>query len=112
MSEHDEKKSKLPGTYKLFASKFPELTDAHEKVQQAVLAAGPLDPKTCELIKIGISIGAGLESAVRAHVRKAVEHGATEKEIDQAVLLAMNTLGFPRTVAAWSWAHQQLERKD
>ena len=107
-----ESQPKPPGTYRQFAAKFPELTDAHEKVQQAVLAAGPLDAKTCELIKIGISIGAGLESAVRAHVRRAVEHGATETEIDQAVLLAMNTLGFPRTVAAWSWAHHQLERRD
>jgi hypothetical protein len=22
----------------------------------------------------------------------------------------MNTVGFPRTVAAWSWAHEQFER--
>jgi len=25
-------------------------------------------------------------------------------------MLGMNTLGFPRTVAAWSWAQQQFER--
>jgi len=69
-----------------------------------------LDAKTCELVKIGLSIGAGLESAVRSHVRKAMQAGATEKEIEQAVLLAMNTLGLPRTVAAWTWARTQIER--
>jgi 4-carboxymuconolactone decarboxylase len=103
---------KLPGTYKAFITKFPALGDSHEAIARAVADAGPLDEKTCELIKIGISIGAGLESAVRSHVRKAMRHGATEQEIEQAVLLAMNTCGFPRTVAAWSWARMQIERKE
>jgi len=104
------KDPKLPGTYLRFIERFPDLGVAHEAVAKSVDAAGPLDRKTCELIKIGLSVGAGLESAVRSHVRRAMEHGATEAEIEQAVLLAMNTLGFPRTVAAWSWARQQIER--
>ena len=109
---HDEPPQKLPGTYKAFITKFPALGEAHEAVAEAVAKAGPLDAKTCELIKIGLSIGAGLESAVRSHVRKAMQAGASEAEIEQAVLLAMNTLGVPRTVAAWSWARMQIERKD
>jgi len=108
----DDSTQKLPGTYKAFVTKFPALGEAHEAVADAVAKAGPLDAKTCELIKIGLSIGAGLESAVRSHVRKAMQAGASEAEIEQAVLLAMNTLGFPRTVAAWSWARMQIERKD
>jgi AhpD family alkylhydroperoxidase len=91
--------------------KFPALGDAHEAVARSVDAAGPLDRKTCHLIKIGVSIGAGLETAVRSHVRRALEHGATETEIEQAILLAMNTCGFPRTVAAWQWAKQQIEQQ-
>jgi 4-carboxymuconolactone decarboxylase len=101
---------KLPNTYKVFTAKFPELGEAHEQIAKAVDHAGPLDRKTCELIKIGLATGAGLESAVRSHVRRALEAGATEQEIEQAILLAMNTLGFPRTVAAWSWAQKQFER--
>ncbi len=104
------KAGKLPGTYLKFIEKFPELGQAHEQVAKVVDHAGPLDRKTCELVKIGLSVGAGLESAVRSHVRRAMQYGATEQEIEQAVLLAMNTLGFPRTVAAWSWARQQIER--
>jgi alkylhydroperoxidase/carboxymuconolactone decarboxylase family protein YurZ len=41
-----------------------------------------------------------------------LEHGATILEIEQAVLLGMSTCGFPRTVAAWSWAWEQIERED
>jgi 4-carboxymuconolactone decarboxylase len=102
--------SPLPATFKAFIQKFPVLGDAHEKVAKAVDALGPLDRKTCELIKVGICIGAGLESALRSHVRRATQHGATETEIEQTVMLAMNTCGFPRTVAAWQWARQQIER--
>lgn len=108
--QNDATQPKVPATFKAFIQKFPALGEAHEKVAQAVSEYGPLDRKTCDLIKIGLSIGAGLESAVRSHVRRAMEHGATVEEIEQAVLLAMNTLGFPRTVAAWQWAWQQIER--
>ncbi len=101
---------KVPKTFRAFVTKFPQLGAAHEQVAHAVEQAGPLDRKTCELVKIGISLGAGLESAVKSHVRKALEHGATAAEIEQAVLLGMNTRGFPTTVAAWQWAWEQIER--
>lgn len=100
----------VPGTFKAFVDKFPALADAHETIAHAVDAAGPLDRRICQLIKIGISMGAGLESATRSHVRRACEAGATEQEIEQAILLGMNTVGFPRTVAGWSWARMQFER--
>ncbi len=102
--------SKLPGTFKQFVARFPELGDAHESVAQAAEAAGPLDKKMCMLVKVGICVGAGLESALKANIRKAMQAGATEAEIEQAIVQAMNTVGFPRTVAAWSWAKQQFER--
>lgn len=104
------KPQKLPGTFLEFITKYPALGAAHETVATAVNQAGPLDGKTLELIKIGISLGAGLESALRSHVRKATQQGATAQEIEQAILLGMNTCGFPRTVAAWSWAQQQFAR--
>lgn len=110
MAHDAPKPGKLPGTYLKFIEKYPDLGETHERVAKIVDQAGPLDRKTCELVKIGLAVGAGLESAVRSHVRRAMQHGATEQEIEQAVLLAMNTLGFPRTVAAWSWARQQIER--
>ncbi len=109
-STNPEAPEKVPQTFKDFIRKFPELGAAHEQVAQAVDKAGPLDPKTCALIKMGICMGAGLESAFRSHVRRALAHGATVQEIEQAVLLAMNTVGFPRTVAAWQWAWQQMQR--
>jgi AhpD family alkylhydroperoxidase len=105
-----EQRPKLPGTYKAFITRYPGLGKAHEEAAAVALSAGPLDKKTCELIKIGISLGAGLESALKSHVRRALEAGASPMEVEQAILLGYNTTGFPRTVAAWSWAQEQFER--
>lgn len=100
----------LPGTYKAFVGKFPEIRGAQGTIAQAVASYGPLDSKTRELIKIGIAVGAGLETSTRSHVRRALEQGASESEIEQAVLLAVTTCGFSRTVMAWQWARTQIER--
>jgi len=109
-STKSKKNSGVPQTFKDFITKYPALGEAHEKVARAVDKVGPLDEKTRALIKIGICIGAGLDSAMRSHVRRAMQAGVSEQEIEQAVLLAMNTCGLPRTVAAWSWAQQQFAR--
>jgi alkylhydroperoxidase/carboxymuconolactone decarboxylase family protein YurZ len=102
--------AKLPKTFEQLQSQYPEVAEAHEQMAKAVDEVGPLDAKTCSLVKIGIAVGAGLESAVRSHVRRAGEAGASRDEIVQAIFLGMNTVGFPRTVAAWSWAQVQFER--
>ncbi|MEX0655777.1 MAG: carboxymuconolactone decarboxylase family protein [Phycisphaeraceae bacterium] len=109
-ASNDPTPGKLPRTFKQFVSKYPVLGEAHQRVGKEVETLGPMDAKACALVKIGISLGAGLETAVRSHVRRAMEAGASEQEVEQAILLGMNTVGFPRTVAAWSWAQVQFER--
>ena len=56
-------------------------------------------------------VAAGLESALRSHIHRAMKHGATEAEIEHAILLGMTTCGFPATARAWSWAQVQFERE-
>ena len=99
----------LPKTFVRFAKRFPKLAAAHQSMGLAA-DEGPLDKKTQHLIKIGICLGAGLESAMRSHTRRAIQAGATEAELEQAVMLGMTTCGFPRTVAAWAWVQEQLQR--
>jgi 4-carboxymuconolactone decarboxylase len=108
MTESSRPGGNVPDAYKDFITRFPELGEAHERIARAASAAGPLDAKTRSLVKIGICLGAGLESAIKSHVRRALESGASEAEIEQAILLGMNTCGLPRTVAAWSWARHLL----
>ena len=105
-----EEPGKLPKTFMQFARRFPKLAAAHQSIGEHTATMGPLDKKTQHLIKIGICLGAGLESAMRSHTRRAIQAGATEAELEQAVMLGMTTCGFPRTVAAWQWVLQQIER--
>jgi alkylhydroperoxidase/carboxymuconolactone decarboxylase family protein YurZ len=102
--------AKLPGLYRELMVRYPELAAAHDQMGQAAEACGPLDAKSLALVKIGMAVGAGLESAVRSHVRRAGEMGIAQEEITQAIFQGMTTLGFPRTMAAWNWAKVQWER--
>ncbi|MCE9590270.1 MAG: carboxymuconolactone decarboxylase family protein [Planctomycetes bacterium] len=94
-----------------FTARFPQLGEAHERAGKAAEGAGPMDRRMCQLVKIGICVGAGLESALRSHVRRALEAGVTGPEIEQAIVLAMTTCGFPRTVAAWKWARDVIAER-
>jgi alkylhydroperoxidase/carboxymuconolactone decarboxylase family protein YurZ len=55
-----------------------------------------------------MAIGGRLEGAVHAHARRAVAAGATPAEIRHVVALAAPTVGFPTTVAAFTWVEDVL----
>lgn len=101
-------KNDIPKTFLRFNDRFPGLSQAHQQVGAALDEAGPLDEKTRSLIKLGICVGAGLESAVKSHVRRGLEKGLSAADIEHALVLGMNSVGFPRTVAAWQWAQEVL----
>ena len=62
-----------PKHYLKFKKEFPVVVEACERLGEACHWHGPLDPKSRELIKIGIALGPGLESTTRAHVRLAID---------------------------------------
>ncbi len=101
-----------PAHYTAFKAAFPSVVEAYEQLGKACHWNGPLNPKARELVKIGIAIGAGLESATRAHVRIAREAGASPEEIRHAGLLATTTVGFPAMVRAMSWINDVLAPED
>ena len=100
---------KLPEAFQSLVDKYPEVWEAHEKLTIACAEAGPLNRKTAELIKIGICIGGGLQTATQRHAIMAVENGATKEEVYQTALMAMTTLGHPRAAAGWKWINDALE---
>ena len=102
-------KKELPKTFQKITDEYPEVWEAHNQLAKACAEAGPLQRKTVELIKIGICVGAGLETATQRHAIMAIENGATKDEVYQAVLMAMTTVGHPRAVAGWKWVNSALE---
>jgi len=103
--------SHLPDVYLDFRAAHPAVADALGGLAQAVDEAGPLEPKTERLIKLGMAVVAQSQGAVRSNVRKALDAGAARAEIEQTILLALTTAGFPTVVAGWQWAHDVLEEQ-
>lgn len=100
----------LAQTDRDFVARFPVLAESHRAANRSVVESGPLDERTCELIKIAICLGAGLESATKVHVHRAIGHGASVEEIEQVMALGLTAVGWSRTVAGWRWAHDQIAR--
>ena len=98
----------LPKPYRRFRQQQPAVVAAHEAMGEACAQAGPLDPKTRELVRLAIAVGGRLEGAVHSHTRRALDAGAAPAEIRHVVALAAPTLGFPSTVAASTWVEDVL----
>jgi len=98
----------LPEHFQSFVQDYPHVWEAHQKLSEACAQSGPLDRKTRELIKVGISGAANQITALQRHTVMAVQAGATQEEVYQTILLLITTVGFPRASAALQWARNAL----
>lgn len=101
---------KPPETYRRFSEAQPKLRRAWDMMGEAG-RDGPLDAKTCRLIKLAVAMSIMSEGAVHSNVRKALADGISREEIAQVVALACSSLGVPSTVAVWTWIEDELAKK-
>ena len=98
----------MPEILNDFKTKFPEAWSAYEQLRNVCDQRGPLDRKTGELIKIGISAALQHEGGVVAHISQAKKAGASNEEIYHAILVATGLAGFPVVLAAVATAKRYL----
>ncbi len=67
----------------------PEVMKAFSSLAQAALAQGALDPKTKELIALGIGVAVRCDDCIAFHVKAAVDHGASREEILETLGMAV-----------------------
>ena len=77
--------------WEIFCEECPGVSDAYQKMSQAIGAHGGLDEKTRLLILIGIYSTTRDPVALRHMVGLASKAGASVNEIEAAALLAFNT---------------------
>ena len=88
--------------YTIFKKDFPSINAAHEALGEKIHnESGPLSKKVRWLIKIAVSGASGHHLALETHVKKAREAGATDAEIKHALLLLIQTAGFPTFMEAY-----------
>ena len=97
----------LPKPVDQFRKLYPKVWEKFNELGDLCHEAGPLDEKTRRLVKLALSIGAGLEGATHSAVRNARTAGVTPDEINHVALLAITTLGFPSATRAMTWINDQ-----
>lgn len=105
----DPQELSSPEILKLFQVRFPEVWKNYREVRDACDAAGPLEPKVRELIKVAVSTARRRHGGLIAHIDRARSLGASPEEIYQAILLNLPLLGFPDTLAGFKIASQHLQ---
>ena len=100
----------IPKPYKQMHQTYPDLMRAYESFGLETRAAGPLSDREVALVKIAISVGAGLEGATHSHCRKALEAGCTSADLQHVAILSAPTIGFPTMMRAKSWIEDVTEK--
>ncbi len=78
----------------------PEVADAFSDLAGAIYENGELDAKTKDLISIAASVLMRCEDCIRVHTRLAKEHGATDRQIAEAIACVM----FVAAGSQWAWS--------
>lgn len=74
---------KLADAVHQFRKRHPKVWKAFNELGERCHEAGPLDEKSRRLVKLAMSIGAGLEGATHSALRSARKAGVTAGEIDR-----------------------------
>jgi 4-carboxymuconolactone decarboxylase len=96
--------------YQYLLSNFPEVMQAVENLGSTVREAGPLDNKTIELIQLAVAASSQSVGSVHSHARRARAAGASQSEIEHALLALVSTIGFPKVAAALAWIQETTDK--
>jgi alkylhydroperoxidase/carboxymuconolactone decarboxylase family protein YurZ len=93
------------------AAEDPEFARARQPLSELSIGEGKeLSVKYREMVIIGILAFRGRQEGVVAHMRRAIQHGATKRELLEAIQAAAVPGGGP-TLSAGVQALQQLDRE-
>ena len=101
----------IPKPYQQMHHDHPELMQAYESFGKAAREVGPLSDREVSLVKLAISIGAGLEGASHPHCRKAIEAGCSPEDLRHVAILSAPTTGFPTMMRARGWVEDVLSKQ-
>jgi len=89
--------------FTVFKKDFPEIYQGHEALGKKIHEeGGPLPDKVRWLVKVAVSGATGHMLALETHIVKAQKAGATDEEIKHALLLIIQTVGFPSFMEVYS----------
>jgi alkylhydroperoxidase/carboxymuconolactone decarboxylase family protein YurZ len=104
-------KDASPGSLAYFQEHVGATGDAFVDFIDVLYRECALDPKTRELVFLGIQTAMGLPRAIKVHVPRALEAGATDQEILWAITLALPNAGLNRVAETFGLAREILQER-
>lgn len=101
----------IPKRYKQMHADHADFMQAYESFGKAARQCGPLSDREVALVKLAISLGAGLEGAAHSHCRKALEADCSAEDLRHVAMLSAPTIGFPTMMRAKSWIEDVLDQQ-
>lgn len=99
----------LPSSFIRFSAAHKDVVTAYDALNAVVREQGALSAREVALVKLALSVGAGMEGAVASHTRKALQAGADPDSLEQIALLALPTCGFPHMMKSWKRIVEQFD---
>ena len=87
-------------------NELPETSKAFAEMRSSIFKDSALDKKTKELIAVAAANLLRCEPCMRIHAKRAMEQGATKKQIAEAMAVSMFIAS--GTQALWSSAHEDI----
>lgn len=93
--------------FEQFKEQFPEVAKLFGQLYDSV-SHNALDEKTKQLVYLGILTATRYSPAIRVHIQKALEAGATKEEIKEALMLVIPAGGLCHFLAVLPDAMDEL----
>jgi len=93
--EYEKSWGYVPDWVQMLAKYSPQALEGHYTIRSQALTDGALTRKVKELMLVGINAARGFQTPMIAHIRGALDAGATEEEIHETLLVAVATAGIP-----------------
>jgi alkylhydroperoxidase/carboxymuconolactone decarboxylase family protein YurZ len=98
---------KKPTPIEQLSAASPGAARAFQDLRNSVLASGPLDNHTCELIVLGAMVTAGTEGSFKTHARRLLKEKVPPEALRQAVLVTFGaTTTFSGVMAGVRWVDE------
>jgi alkylhydroperoxidase/carboxymuconolactone decarboxylase family protein YurZ len=79
--------------YEVFQEESPEVFERFNELIQSLVETKGLDPKTKQLIYLGMKVVQGDDTAITFHVPMAKQAGASRDEVKETILLTLTVCG-------------------
>lgn len=109
MAKSEINVKELPKSLQTFIKTHPKVWEAHQMLGVACKDSGPLDEKTLQLIKIGITGAKENMTSFKTHVRLALRSGAKKDEIEHAILQLLPATGINTMMMELLWARDVIK---